>query len=131
MKTFAALTLAVCLIPQTSIFGSPPPDLAGLIEKLKSDKPAVRARAADDLGELGPLAAPAVEALTAAIDDPNLTVQIESLIALERIGPERVAAGDQRDPAALSDGGEVPRPLPDVSVRVQEFPERIDRCRIA
>ena len=92
MKIFAALTLTVCLIPQSSSFGSQPADLAGLIDDLKSDKPAVRARAADALGELGPLAAPAVEALTAAIGDTNLSVRIESMIALERIGPAARAA---------------------------------------
>ena len=54
---------------------------------MKSETPAERACAADALGELGPLAAPAVGALTAALDDSSLAVQIEALIALERIGP--------------------------------------------
>src|SRR5690242_18664564 len=63
------------------------PNLDELSRELRSLKPDRRAQAAESLGNMGPLAAPAVKGLISALSDSNVTVQFEVLIALERIGP--------------------------------------------
>jgi HEAT repeat protein len=62
---------------------------------LKAESPDQRIHAAEQLKELGPLAAPAVPALIEALHDKNLSVQHEALLALEHIGPAaRGAVGE-------------------------------------
>jgi HEAT repeat protein len=61
-----------------------------LTEALK--KPGMAAHAAYILGQLGPTAAPATEALVELIDGKNTTARQEALIALAKIGPNAKAA---------------------------------------
>ena len=87
MKTMPSLTLAVCLLASSALLAAERPTIQTLTGELKSERAETRARAADSLGQLGPLAAPAVPALVAALSDKNVEVQHEVLLALEHIGP--------------------------------------------
>jgi HEAT repeat protein len=68
--------------------------VAGLLALLRrSDNPAVRAKAAELLGELGPSAMEAVPALTAALDgDPDARVRRWAAISLILLGTNAEAA---------------------------------------
>lgn len=69
-------------------FGSP--SVPRLIEALKYE--GVRGRVAFILGEIGPSAAPATEALAKLIDDKDPDVSNEAIHALAKIGPDAKAA---------------------------------------
>src|SRR5262245_56265833 len=95
MRTVPFVLLAVGLVAQTTVSGAEPADVDQLIRDLRSTRSEVRARAAESLGKLGPLAAPAVRPLVAALSDNSIPVQLEALIALSEIGPAaRAAAPD-------------------------------------
>src|SRR6476661_3315585 len=85
MKLFALFPAVVLTLPVCG-FSAEPADVDGLIRELRSIKVERRVRAAEALGELGPLAAPAVRALSSALSDPSPTVQIEALLSLGHIG---------------------------------------------
>jgi HEAT repeat protein len=87
MKTMPLFALAVSLLPLTALNAAEPPSIEALVGGLKSERAESRARAAESLGELGPLAASAVPALVTALSDKNVEVQYEALLALEHIGP--------------------------------------------
>jgi HEAT repeat protein len=87
MKTIPALALATILTLPAFALSDEPKDVDTLIRELRSVRPDRRAEAAQALGEIGPLAVPAVRSLTSALSDPDRAVQIESLLALGRIGP--------------------------------------------
>ncbi len=88
----------LCLeIPRTMI-GAPTPaggglspsmaaDLANFRQGLASRDPAVRARAVERVGRMGPLAAPVVPDLIAALRDPQPEVRSKAARALGQIGP--------------------------------------------
>src|SRR5689334_9265523 len=61
-----------------------------LIKALKDPDPEVRARAADDLGMLGPDAETAVPALVQALKDPHESVRHSAAWALPRLGPKAI-----------------------------------------
>ena len=61
-----------------------------LIDALKFEH--VRARVAYILGQMGPAAAPATDALAGLIDDSNPRVSSEAVLALAKIGPGAKAA---------------------------------------
>jgi HEAT repeat protein len=63
------------------------PNVDDLSRELRSLKAERRAEAAETLGKMGPRAAPAVRSLVAALSDQSMAVQLESLLALEHIGP--------------------------------------------
>src|SRR3954449_11811343 len=92
MGRIAGLLLALGLLPATMLPAAAPPDLESLIRGMRSTRPEVRARAAEALGKLGPLAAPAVRSLVGALSDASLPVKLEALIALDHIGPAARAA---------------------------------------
>jgi HEAT repeat protein len=87
MRTASLLLLIVGLVAQRTTRGAELADIEGLTRDLRSTKSDVRARAAESLGKLGPLAAPAVRPLVAALSDNSIPVQLEALIALSEIGP--------------------------------------------
>ncbi len=64
------------------------PDLEGLIAALRSPDERLRVRAVDELGRLGPQAAPAVPALVRAIADPEPAVRRKAVEALGRLRPD-------------------------------------------
>jgi len=92
MKTRLCLALTFSLLAGTACFAADSIDLAPLIRELHSGKSESRARAAATLGKLGPLAAPAVPELVAALADKSIPLQLEALLALEHIGPAARAA---------------------------------------
>jgi len=61
-----------------------------MMEKLGSSKAAVRRRAALDLGELGPVAAPAVKGLAAMLVDKSRSVQRAAAQALGQVGESAI-----------------------------------------
>ncbi|MEX2113670.1 MAG: HEAT repeat domain-containing protein, partial [Pirellulales bacterium] len=65
------------------------------------DNPATRYWAALALGEFGPAAKPAVEALTKALDDKRPEVVHEVLIALAHIGPDAASAEPKVTPLLM------------------------------
>jgi peroxiredoxin len=70
-----------------------PKAVPGLIEKLKDNNAGARISAACDLGLLGPVAVPAVEALVEAfVDDQNKSVQLSAAAALTNLGPAAIQA---------------------------------------
>src|SRR5258708_1996740 len=87
MKTTPILAVAALLALQAGLFPDEPKDIDTLMRELRSVRPDRRANAAQALGEMGPLAAPAVRSLTSALSDPNRGVQIEAILAIDRIGP--------------------------------------------
>ncbi|MBI3288237.1 MAG: HEAT repeat domain-containing protein [Elusimicrobia bacterium] len=79
--------------------------LPALIALLRSEDPAVRARACDDIGKRGAAAASAVSALTKALKAPTARVRASAALALGNVG----AAADPAVPAlvaALKNGPE-------------------------
>ena len=73
-----------------ALAGLGPAAVPKLIEALKHEN--IRPYVVYMLGQYGPAAKPAVEALTKLIEDKNLDVQHETLIALAKIGPQAKAA---------------------------------------
>jgi HEAT repeat protein len=73
------------------------PALPRLITALKNEK--IRPRVVYILGQMGPTAAPAVDAIVGLLDDPNPQTQEEALIALAKIGPAAKAAVPALDKA--------------------------------
>ena len=69
--------------------------IQALIQALESDRPAVRASAADALGRIGAEAKAGVPVLGLALTDPNAVVQKAAADALVRIGPEARSAVPQ------------------------------------
>lgn len=67
-------------------------EVGPLVTALGQPDAAVRIRAIDDLGALGPTAQPAVEALVKLLDDPNADVRWHAARTLGAIGPGAVAA---------------------------------------
>jgi HEAT repeat protein len=63
-------------------------ELPGLLEKLKSSDPMVRADAADDLRRLGPKAKGALEPLTALLHDASPRARFAVAAAILRINPK-------------------------------------------
>jgi HEAT repeat protein len=59
--------------------------MPALVAALNDPKPAVRARAANALGNIGPTAVGAVPALAAALNDPEHAVQWRAAGALARL----------------------------------------------
>jgi len=95
MKHIALLAWVVVLTLPVCALSAEPADVDGLIRELRSIKVERRVQAAEALGELGALAAPAVRSLTAALHDPSPVVQIEALLALGHIGSSaKVAVPD-------------------------------------
>src|SRR5438552_823061 len=92
MRKIVSLALAACLTWAAAVLAAQPSEMDGLIRELRALKPDRRAHAALSLGQLGPLAAPAVRSLVSALADPSVGVQLEALIALEHIGPAARAA---------------------------------------
>lgn len=66
--------------------------LPALLQALKSGDRGTRFRAADELGQLGPGAKPAVPELSAAVDDASSAVRSSAALALGNIGPGAGAA---------------------------------------
>src|SRR5262249_44512260 len=92
MKSHASIAVFVWLLTLTAARAAEETSLQSLVEKLKSRKPGIRAQAAESLGDLGPLAAPATDELIAVLQDSDPRVQAESIIALGKIGPAARAA---------------------------------------
>lgn len=89
-----------------------PPAIDALVRDLRSTKPEQRAKAAEALGQLGPLAAPAVRGLVSALSDTSVEVQLEALMALEHIGPAARGAVPElvailKDPKSPLHGGAI------------------------
>jgi HEAT repeat protein len=68
-----------------AIAGLGPKVVPGLIRALRFER--IRPRVAELLGEMGPAAAPAVEALTGLLGDKNPETRKQAAIALAKIGP--------------------------------------------
>lgn len=84
----ALFLLPVCLFAlETRIIGAEP-DLNALIRDIQTGTLEARRKAADELANLGPEAAPAVSAIVKALKDSDLQVRVDALAALEHIGPE-------------------------------------------
>lgn len=92
MRILLSLVIAVCVFCPVSLFAANPPNVDALIRDLKAEKTDQRSHAAEALGHLGPLAAPAVPALLKALGDKSLEVRHEALMALGHIGPAARAA---------------------------------------
>lgn len=61
--------------------------MPALVEALRDGLPAIRAGAAQDLGQLGAEARDAIAALIATcLNDPDLTVRVQAAVALWRVG---------------------------------------------
>ncbi len=106
MKTITALALTALVALPAVVCSDEPKDIDTLIRELRSVRPDRRADAAQSLGEMGPLATPALRSLTSALSDPNRGVQIEAILAIDRIGPAardavpellRIVKGDESD----------------------------------
>jgi HEAT repeat protein len=80
--------MAACLVFPALLFGDETDDLNALILDLRAIKVERRVHAVEELGKLGPLAAPAIKGLVSALSDQSFAVQSEVLITLRRIGPE-------------------------------------------
>ncbi len=76
-----------------------PPAVPRLIDALKHEK--LRGQVAYVLGQIGPAAAPATDALSKLVDDKNGRVAEEAILALAKIGPVRQSGdpGLDRGPA--------------------------------
>jgi HEAT repeat protein len=64
----------------------------GLVKRLKDADPTVRARAAEELGQVGPEGRDSVPPLTAALDDPDGLVRVRAAEALTDVGGDAGAA---------------------------------------
>jgi HEAT repeat protein len=73
-----------------ALAGTGPPAVPKLIDALKFEH--VRARVVYILGQMGPGAAPATDALAGLIDDADPRVSSEAVLALAKIGPAAKAA---------------------------------------
>jgi HEAT repeat protein len=76
---YAAVNALAGVRPKSEVTVPPP------LKALQSDNVSVRETAAQALGWLGPLARPAVPALTRALADPERRVQLAAELALQRI----------------------------------------------
>jgi HEAT repeat protein len=73
----------------------------GLVERLKSADPSARARAAEELGQVGPEGRDAIPTLSVALTDPDGLVRVRAAEALTEVGGD----ADVADVAAKALGG--------------------------
>jgi HEAT repeat protein len=66
----------------------------GLTERLKEADPSVRAKAAEELGQVGPEGKDAIPPLTAALDDPDGLVRVRAAEALTDVGGDAAGAAE-------------------------------------
>ena len=97
MRSFILLAPAVLAlgcgrsdVPTAKYFSGEP--VPHWLEAIKSTDPKTRKRAADVLGNVGPVDPGAVPALIAAVKDPDPKVRDAAVLALSKIGPPAVAA---------------------------------------
>lgn len=79
--------MAACLVIPALLVGDEPDEVSALIRDLRAIKVEKRVHAVQELGRLGPQAAPAVRALVSALSDTSFAVQTEVLITLGHLGP--------------------------------------------
>jgi HEAT repeat protein len=97
---------AAALLDADPVLNSPPADpLPPLLELLGSAQARVRSRAADELGQLGAAAAPAVAPLRQLLKDQSPRVRASAALALGNIGPAadpavKALVGALQDPSA-------------------------------
>jgi CubicO group peptidase (beta-lactamase class C family) len=92
ISLWAALALAVAVLPAAALAQPGPAEIASRIAALRDPDAGVRERAAEVLGMLGPGAAAAVPALVRSFSDADPYVQGKAAEALGRIGREAVPA---------------------------------------
>jgi HEAT repeat protein len=64
------------------------------LEAIKSSDPKTRKKAADILGNVGPVDSRSIPALIGAVKDPDLKVRDAAVLSLSKIGPGAVSAAD-------------------------------------